>query len=317
MYSIIKIGGFALSIAACLLIALYIRDELSYDKSYPDAARIFRVTGEYDNNGKVETGADWPPPMAKALKVDFPEVEKSGRLMPHELFYGAGSNEIRRTDKTVNQYDDKFTYADQDMLEILQVPMVYGNRSKALAEPNTMVISRRKADKYYPNENPIGKLMILNDDKNKIYRINGIMENFPTSSHIQYDFLLTMTGYELWPGEQAGWMSSNYYTYMMLKPGADPKLLQSKLKLILTKYYLPILKENGNKEADDFVKKARLLLQPVGDIHLRSYNIDDGLEKGDMRFVWLFVLSPLSYSSSPASILLICPRQNPPTGQKK
>src|SRR6266705_515469 len=95
MYSVIKIGGFSLSIAACLLIALYIRDELSYDKSYPDANRIFRITGEYDNNGKLETGADWPPPLAKAMKMDFPEVEKSGRLMPHELFYGAGSNEIR------------------------------------------------------------------------------------------------------------------------------------------------------------------------------------------------------------------------------
>src|ERR1700722_13396080 len=114
MYSSIKIGGFALSIAACLLIALYIRDELSYDKSYPDAGRIFRVTGEYDNNGKTETGADWPAPMAAALKADFPEVEMSGRLMPHELFYGAGSNELRRVGQTENNYEDRFTYADQD-----------------------------------------------------------------------------------------------------------------------------------------------------------------------------------------------------------
>src|ERR1700731_4640997 len=116
MYSAIKIGGFALSIAACLLIALYIRDELNYDKSYPDAARIFRVTGEFDNNGKIETGADWPAPMAKALKEDFPEVANSGRLMPYALFYGAGSNELRRSDKTENSYEDGFTYADQEML---------------------------------------------------------------------------------------------------------------------------------------------------------------------------------------------------------
>src|SRR5580698_11236963 len=98
MYSAIKIGGFALSIAACLLIALYIRDELNYDQSYPDKARLFRLTGTYDNNGKLESGADWPAPMYAALKSDFPEVEKSGRLMPHELFDGAGANNIRRTD---------------------------------------------------------------------------------------------------------------------------------------------------------------------------------------------------------------------------
>ena len=160
-----------MSIAACLLIALFIKDELSYDQSYPDAARIYRITGEYDNNGKVETGADWPAPMAKALKEDFPEVEKSGRLMPHELFYCAGSNEIRRSDKTENTYEDKFTYMDQEMLEILQVPMFYGERTHALAVPNTMVISKRKADKYFPNENPVGKTMILNDDKDRIIKL--------------------------------------------------------------------------------------------------------------------------------------------------
>jgi putative ABC transport system permease protein len=288
MYSIIKIGGFALSIAACLLIALYIRDELSYDKSYPDANRIFRVTGEYDNNGKIETGADWPAPMARALKEDFPEVQESGRLMPHELFYGAGSNEIRRSDKIENNYEDKFTYADQDMLDILKIPMLYGDRAHALTEPNTMVISKRKADKYFPHENPIGKVMILNDDKNKLYKISGVMQNFPTTSHIQYDFLLTMTGYELWPGEQTTWMASNYPTYVLLKPGADAAQLQSKLKLILKKYYLPVMKQNGYKQAEDFEKKAKLLLQPIADVHLKSYNIDDGLEKGDIRFVWLF-----------------------------
>jgi putative ABC transport system permease protein len=288
MYSAIKIGGFALSIAACLLIALYIKDELSYDKSYPTANRVFRITGEYDDNGKLETGADWPAPMAKALKEDFPEVEKSGRLMPHELFYGAGSNEIRSLDKTENNYENKFSYADQEILDILQVPMVYGDRAHALTEPNTMVISKKKADKYFPDQNPIGKLMILNDDKNKTYKISGVMQDFPATSHIQYDFLLTMSGYQLWNGEQTQWSASNYYTYVLLKPKTNAAQFQNKLKLILTKYYLPTAEKSGDKRFIDVVKKAKLLAQPISDIHLKSYNIDDGLEKGDMRFVWLF-----------------------------
>jgi putative ABC transport system permease protein len=288
MYSAIKIGGFALGIAACLLIALYIRDELSYDKSYPDANRIYRVTGEFLINGKLETGADWPPPMAKALKADFPEVEKSGRLMPHELFYGAGSNEIRPIDKMENNYEDKFSYADQELIDILQLPIIYGDRAHALSEPNTMLISKRKADKYFPNQNPVGKLMILNDDKNKIYRIGGVMENLPSNSHIRYDFLLTMTGHELWNHEQEGWGSSNYYTYVLVKRDADPALLQGKLKLIVSKYYVPMMRQNGDKMADNLEKNVKILLQPVSDIHLKSYDIDDGLEKGDIRFVWLF-----------------------------
>ncbi|HXB45543.1 MAG TPA: FtsX-like permease family protein, partial [Puia sp.] len=154
--------------------------------------------------------------------------------------------------------------------------------------PNSMVISKRKADKYFPNENPVGKMMILNDDKNKIYKVGGVMENFPSTSHIQYDFLLTMTSYQLWPGEQTTWMASNYPTYVLLKPGANAGQLQSKLKLILKKYYLPVMKQDGAKIADEFEKKAKLLLQPISDVHLKSYNIDDGLVKGDIRFVWLF-----------------------------
>ena len=288
MYSVVKIGGFSLSIAACLLIALYIKDELSYDKKWAFADRIYRITGEYNNNGKIETGADWPPPMAKALKEDFPEVEKSGRLMPHPLFYCAGSNQVRRTEEEQNTFEQGFTYADQSMLDILQVPMIYGDRKNALAEPNTMVISKSKADKYFPNQNPVGKTMILNNDKNRIYRIGGVVQDFPTTSHIRYDFMLTMTGYQLWDNEQPSWESSNYYTYVLLKPGADAALFQKKLKLIITKYYVPMMKQGGNVEADDFAKKAKLLAQPIADVHLYSSNIDDGLDKGDIRFVWLF-----------------------------
>ena len=288
MYSFVKIGGFGLGIAACLLIALYIKNELSYDRAYQETDRIYRLTGEYDNNGKVETGADWPPPMAKALKEDFPDVEKSGRLMPHPLFYCAGSNQVRTIDNEENTYEEGFTYADQDMLDILQVPMIYGDRAHALSEPNTIVLTKRKADKYFPNQNPVGKLMILNNDKSRIYKVGGVIEDFPSTSHIRYDFWLTMTGYQLWDNEQTRWNSSNYYTYVLLKPGTDAAKLQSKLKLILTKYYFPMMQQEGNKEADQIIQKAKLLLQPIADVHLYSSNIDDGLEKGDIRFIWLF-----------------------------
>jgi len=288
MYSVIKIGGFALSIAACLLIALYIKDELSYDKSYPDANRIYRVTVEAFQNGKKISGADWPAPMAKALQEDFPEVEKSGRFMASPLFYGAGSNEVRTSDKIENNYEDKFVYADQSMLDMLKVPMVYGDRARALAEPNTMVISKSKADKYFPNQNPVGKLLVLNDDKNKTYKIGGVMQDFPTTSHIQYDFLLTMTGYQLWDGEQTQWSASNYPTYILLRPGTNAARFESKLQMILTKYYLPMAEKSGDKGFVNIIKTAKLVAQPITDIHLKSADIDDGLSKGDIRFVWLF-----------------------------
>src|ERR1700744_5781147 len=112
LYAAIKIGGFAMGIAACLLIALYIRDEMSYDKSYPDADRIYRVVGFYNHDGKVEKGTDWPAPMAKAIRADMPEQEKTGRLMPNSLM-GAGSNELRPADRVQNTYEEGFAFADQ------------------------------------------------------------------------------------------------------------------------------------------------------------------------------------------------------------
>src|SRR5690349_2449628 len=210
MYSAIKIGGFALSIAACLLIALYIKDELSYDKNWTQADRIYRITGEYNVDGKTETGTAWPAPMAKALKIDFPEVERSGRFMDAPLFYGAGSNQVRRADAEQNTFEKGFAYADQDMLDILQAPMVYGDRDHALTEPNTLVISKSKADKYFPNQNPVGKTIILNNNTKDPYKIGGVIQDFPTTSHIHYDFLLTLTGHQLWKNEQTNWMASNY-----------------------------------------------------------------------------------------------------------
>ncbi|OQP58887.1 ABC transporter permease [Niastella populi] len=289
MYAAVKIGGFALSIAACLLIALYIKDELSYDRNWAYADRIYRITNEFNDNGKIETGTSWPAPMAKVLKEDYPEVEKAGRFLDAPLFSGAGSNQIRRAEATQNTYEKGFCYADPDMLEILQPTMVYGNRKNALSEPHTMVISKSKADKYFPNENPVGKIMFLNDDVKKPYTIGGVIQDFPITSHVHYDFLLTLKGHQLWEGEQLTWMASNYNTYVLLKPGTDPAQFQNKLKDILIKYYVPALKRDGDKLADELIQKAKVLIQPVTDIHLYSANIDDdNIEKSDIKFVWLF-----------------------------
>jgi putative ABC transport system permease protein len=289
VYSIIKIGGFALGIAACFLIALYIKNEVSYDKSWAHADRIYRLIGEFNDNGKIIRDAGgWPAPTTKALKQDFPEVEKAGRLMPYPSFYGGGSNQIRSIDQRQNTYEEGFTYADQDILDILEVPMVYGERSKALAEPNTIVLTKRMAAKYFPNQNPVGKIMILNNDEKTLFKVGGVIEDFPATSHLQYSFLLSLTNHELWPGEQDLWLASNYPVYILLKQGADPLQFQNKLSLILKKYYIPAMKSAGRMDADKTEKNARLMIQKITDVHLYSFDIHDSFENGDIRFVWLF-----------------------------
>ena len=286
MYAAVKIGGFALSIAACLLITLYILDELSYDTSWKEAGRLYRLTSEFRLDGRVETNADWPAPMAAALKDNFPEIEAVGRLMPHDLAGVTASNEIRRTDRQENTYAEHFTFADQSILDMLQVSMVYGDRAHALTGPMTMVITKKQADKFFPGENPVGKTMILNNDPKKTYTVTGVINDLPANSHIQYDFFLTLKEQAFWPGEQQTWGATNYYTYMLLKPGASPAKLQAHLPLIISRYYIPFLKQAGDKLADLLYQHARLFVQPISRIHLST--LDDELPHGDIRFVWLF-----------------------------
>ncbi|HEY4327321.1 MAG TPA: ABC transporter permease [Mucilaginibacter sp.] len=288
MYAAIKVGGFAFSIAACLLIALYIRNELSYDKSYSDANRIYRLIGVYNDNGTIDKSIAWPAPMGKALKNDFPEIEISGRLMPFPLM-GAGTAEMRRADQPENTYEEGITFADQQMLDMLKLPMVFGNRAHALANPLTMVISKKKADKYFPGQNPVGQVMYLNDDKTKPYTIGGVMQDFPQTSHLKYDFLLTLTNVEFGKGEQNNWSNYNYPGYVLLKQGTNIVQFEKKVtRDVVKNYFLPQMMRDGAKDADKRIAKFSIRLQPVTDINLYSYDIDDGLSHSDIRFIWLF-----------------------------
>jgi len=288
MYAAIKIGGFAFSIAACLLIALYIRNELSYDKAWPDADRIYRLAEAFNDNGKIDKGIDWPAPMGPALKKDFPEVELCGRVMDNSLM-GAGAVEMRRAGQQENSYEDGLVYADQQFLDIFKIPMVYGDRAHALTSPLTMVISKKKAGKYFPGQNPVGKVMYLNNDKTKPYTIGGVMQDFPQTSHLKYDFILTLKAMEFGKGEQTNWGDYNYPTYVLVKKGANIAELNQKIgRNTIKNYFLPEMEREGTKDPEKLIAKVKFYLQPVTDINLYSYDMDDGLSHGDIRFIWLF-----------------------------
>ena len=284
MYSAIKIGGFALGLATCLVIFLFIRNELNYDKNYKDANRIFRVYNDY-----VRDGGKWssfPAPMASILKNTFPEVETSARFIPYQWF-NAGNNLVRRDDQLENTYEEKFAYADNDLLDLLQVPMIYGDRSKALVAANSIVITRSKADKYFPNEDPVGKVIILNEDRSKPYTIGGVMEDFPPNHHLNFDFWITLTNVEFWQGEQTNWCCWNYNVYVKLRADADPREFEKKMLSVKDTHYVSYLKETGNQSAEDVAKYHTFKLQTVGEIYLRS-DVNDGLQHGDIRYVWIF-----------------------------
>ncbi len=177
MYSTIKIGGFALGIAASLLITLYIIDELSFDSQPQAADRIYRLYQQYDD-GKVERSVWFEAPFAKAVKQMFPEVELIGRYNSSELF-GVGSAQMRRDDQSDNTYEEGIAYFDQELLEVFEIPLIYGDIKTCLDERNEMVITRSRAEKYWPGENPVGKLIIYNNETETPIKIGGVIEDFP------------------------------------------------------------------------------------------------------------------------------------------
>lgn len=287
MYSFIKIGGFALGVAACLLIALFIKDEVSYDQHYSNVDRIYRILNEDSHPEANEQWTAFQAPIAQVLKSDFPEIEQAGRIIPYD-WYNAGSNQFRRDDQTTNNYEEGFAYADQAILEILEIPMIYGDPQGALGQPNTIVLSRRKAEKYFPNEDPTGRTVILNEEEDQAYTIGGVMENFPKNSHLQHDFFLTLEGVEFWPGEQASWCCSNYNSYILVRPDTQVKQLEEKLLSLRDNYMVPYYRDQGDQGVDRIAQYHRFHLQPIEDIHLKSNGIYDIYAHSDIRFVWLF-----------------------------
>ncbi|HWB24721.1 MAG TPA: ABC transporter permease [Chitinophagaceae bacterium] len=289
MYAAINIGGFAIGIAACMLIALYIKHETSYDRDNPYNGREYRVVGVSKQNGITHSGISFPAPMAKALLNDFPEIQQVGRIMPSALFGGA-NNQVRRTDQQNDTYEDGFCFADSTIPRMLNIHMVYGDRDKALAEPFSVLLCRSMAEKYFPGQNPVGKTLVFNDNPKMPIKIGGVMEDMPSNSHLQYRGFISLTGINFWDNEQESWTASNYGIYIILKNKVDIAALNRRMTTdVLDKYFIPALKAKGRTNAEDILKDAYLYLQPLRDIHLNSYSIDeDPAKHGDVRIVWFF-----------------------------
>ncbi|HEX8061066.1 MAG TPA: FtsX-like permease family protein [Cyclobacteriaceae bacterium] len=283
MYSAIKIGGFALGIAASLLITLYIKDELSFDTQPQAAHRIYRIYETYTEGDKIYKWVWFQAPFAKVVKQQCPEVELVGRYNSSELF-GVGSAQIRRDDQPDNSYEEGITYFDQELLELLEIPLIYGDIKTCLDERNEVVITRKKADKYWPGENPVGKLVIYNNETETPIKIGGVIEDFPANSSLQFDWLVSMANREMWKGEQDAWYATNYPTYVRLREGANPNDMIPKLMKIAETYM-------AADRPKDFMEHNGFGLQPLKEIHLKSTT--DEIQSpvtntGDMRFAWLF-----------------------------
>tara|TARA_R110000868_G_scaffold262027_2_gene520417 strand:+ start:28702 stop:31119 length:2418 start_codon:yes stop_codon:yes gene_type:complete len=283
LFTFIKVGGFAMGIAACLLIALFINDELSYDQQYKNKDRIYRVVLQGVMDGELRKSVHFQLPFADALQSDFPEIQKAGKINMSELF-GAGKRGLRLAGESQNNFEDGFVFANQNILEILEISLEQGNTKEALLQPGNIVMSKSKADKYFPHGDALGKTIVLDDNSSRPYTITGVMPDFPKNSHLQFNFLLPIEDTNM------SWTNQNYFTYVLVDENASIPTLEKKMFSIMENYVIPAQLARGR--APDFIEILKTIeykLQPIGDIHLRSdLAMGDGLKHGDIRFVWLF-----------------------------
>ena len=291
-YSLINIAGLAIGVAACLVILLFILDELSYDKYNAKADRIYRLNYEIkfgENHYRMTTST---APAAHALLQDYPEIESAVR------FRNYGSYLVRTDKGTESIKENNVSWTDSTFFKIFSVKVLEGDPNTALKEPASIAISKRTAKKYFPNGNALGQSLILDTKYNA--KVTAVFEDIPPASHFHFDILIAMVGD--WPvakeAQSTVFLSNNFNTYLLLKEGADAKLLESKLPGFLEKYVAPQLAQvvGGDFTMEKFKaagNKYEMTLMPLLDIHLRSDLKGEFEANSSITYVYLLAVVAL------------------------
>jgi len=268
-YSFINIVGLAVGLACCILILLWVQDELSYDRFHANGDDLYRIVAEWR---KTEPATHyWPvcAPLAPALKEEYPEIIKAARF-----------TRLRRG-QLVKFGSKNFTEAqicltDPDFFEMFTFPFVQGDVQTALTHPESIVFTEEMAVKYFGTEDPIGKTLNINNEYDFI--VTGVIKNIPHNSHLQFNFLASFVRIEDFERAWAvldNWTLNGFATYVQLDKNASPEELTNKIATYLQKHV---------RDSKDVI-----YLQSLKDIHLYSSHIQFGIEgQGDIRYVYIF-----------------------------
>lgn len=283
VFSFINVFGLAAGLATCLLIILYITDELSYDKSFKDAERIYRIA--YST-----AQGDWssqPAPVAGAMKTDFPEVEEVTRLVKFPNM----DDVLLRNDNNGNPkkfFEKNGYYADPAFFKIFSYQFTFGDASTALKDPNSIAISNQVSAKLFGNQNPIGKALKISTPFGELlYTVRGVFNNASVKSHLPVNFILSTNNTDVgtWIAGESSWTNNNiFHTYFKLRAHSDVEAFRKKLPAFL------------DHHAGDELKKAgytkTLFLQPLKDIYLHSSIGNEIAANGNIKY--LYILSSIA-----------------------
>jgi putative ABC transport system permease protein len=274
-YSFINIAGLAIGMACCMLIILFVQDELSFDRYHEKADRIYRLVDSLDVPEPTSRYfALSSAPFAPTLKNEFPQVEDAVR------FFLGRRKMVSQGEK--KYYEDGLIFADASLFHIFTIPLIEGNPETALESPHAIVISESMALKYFGPEEPMNKTLKINDDD---YLVTGIMEDMPRNSHFHADIFASMKTQEQIPTVQKryfqNWARHEFYTYLLLREGASAEDLQAKLLDFIEKHAAQQIKTILGSTLSS-------RLQPLESIHLHSHLQHEISPNGDIKYIYIF-----------------------------
>ncbi|MDH5744387.1 MAG: ABC transporter permease, partial [Candidatus Aminicenantes bacterium] len=264
-YSLINVIGLAVGIASCLLILLFVQSELSYDRFHEKPERIYRVGFKFHVGTNQFDAALGPCPLAGALLRDFPEVERAARIFARQsrggdVFVRYGENRFK---------EKRFFWADPDLFDILTIRFIKGDPEDALAQPNSVILSNEAAEKYFGREDPMGKMLELEDGS--LYMVKGVTEKWPETSHFHFDFLASFSS--LPKSRDPDFYDTAVFTYILLRENASIEQLEAKLPEFSGKCMAPIIEKIMAVPYREFLESGNFIgfmTQPLLDIHLHS-----------------------------------------------
>jgi putative ABC transport system permease protein len=253
-YSLINVTGLAVGMACCFLIFLYVHFEFSYDRFHQKADRIYRVVGDLTSSTETLHWYVTPGPLARSIRAEFPQVQQVTRLINLGVLVQKGSVKFQET-HTI--------WADSSIFSVFDFPLIYGDPRTALKEPNSVVLSESAAVKYFGHSDPVGQHLLLTS-RNLPGIVTGVMKDIPENSHIKADMMISMATYiqSIQSWVDVSWGDYLFSTYVLLSPGADPAILQSKLPALVQKYEGSELKSRNTQYT--------LGLEPLMSIYLHS-----------------------------------------------
>ena len=269
IFSLINITGLAIGMAGTLMILMYVTNELSYENFHKNRKQIYRVSVEFGEKDNTMRFAAVMPALAPALVEEVPEVINAVRF--------------ERDEHALLEYEERkfneqnFFFADPSVFEIFSFSMIKGSRQTALNDPFSTVITERAAQKYFGDEEPVGKSMIYN--QKYPLNITGVIKNLPANTHLKCDFLVSYSSLEtLGKTPEKPWnVFGDTYTYLLLKKGTSPSNLEQQIHNLLEK-----------NTSESFAETIQFGLMKLSDIHLKSEVIVDLAPRGNLAYVYVF-----------------------------